>query len=100
MLLLGLLLIALGVVLALAGLFGTEISGSDIEVIGIEVSPVALFLLGLGAGVALMLGLSVARWGARRELRQRKERKEMGELSEKLDRADAGRRRDLDEDRP
>ena len=100
MLLLGLVLIAAGALLVLAGLFTTELSGGDVEILGIGLAPSALFLVGLAAGVCLLLGLSVSRFGVRRELRQRKERKHLDELSEKLDRAEAERRRDLDEDRP
>ncbi|MCW2815396.1 MAG: hypothetical protein JWN84_2851 [Nocardioides sp.] len=100
MLLLGLLLIAVGAVLVIGGVFASEVSGGQVEILGIDMSPTAFFLVGTAAGACILLGLSVARWGARRELKQRKERKEIDELSEKLDRAEAGRRRELDEDRP
>ncbi len=97
MLLLGLLLIAVGAVLVIGGVFASEVSGGQVEILGIDMSPMAFFLVGTAAGACILLGLSVARWGARRELKQRKE---LDELSEKLDRAEAGRRRELDEDRP
>ena len=42
---------------------------------------------------------SISKYGIRRELKQRKENKKMEELSEKLDRAEAERRKDLDDDR-
>lgn len=100
MLLLGLIIIAVGAVLVILGVFGTEVSGSEVEIMGIEVSPTVLFLLGLVAGVCILFGFTVTRFGAKRELRQRKEQKKLDELSEKLDRAEAGRRRELDEDRP
>lgn len=100
MLLLGLLIIAVGAVLLIGGIFAAEVSGQQVELLGIDLSPMAFFLAGTAAGVLVLLGLWVSKAGARRELRQRKERKEMADLSEKLDRAEAGRRRELDEDRP
>lgn len=100
MLLLGLLLIAIGVVLAIGGVFGSGVTLGQAEFMGIDVSPTALFLIGVAAGVLVLFGLSVTRFGARRELKQRKEQKKLDELSKKLDRAEEGRRRDLDEDRP
>jgi uncharacterized membrane protein SpoIIM required for sporulation len=100
MLLLGLLVLLVGVVLILVGVFSTEVSPTgQIEVLGIDVGPTTLFVLGIAAGAAVLWGLSIARFGVRRSLQQRKEQKKMEELSEKLDRADAERRRDADEDR-
>ncbi|WP_148616218.1 hypothetical protein [Nocardioides rubriscoriae] len=99
MLLLGLVLIAVGAVLVIGGVFAAEITGGQAEFMGIDVSPMALFLLGTAAGVCVLLGLSLVRFGARRELRQRKERKSIDELSQKLDRAEAERRRDIDDER-
>ncbi len=99
MLLLGLLLIAVGAVLVIGGVFAADVSGGQVEFMGIDVSPMALFLLGTAAGACVLLGLSVARFGARRELQRRKERKNLDELSQKLDRAEAERRRDIDDER-
>ena len=98
MLILGLVIIAVGAILVIGGLFATEMKGSDIEFFGIGVTPTAFFLIGLLAGLFILFGLSVTKWGAKRELKQRKEQKKMDELSEKLDRAEAGRRRDIDDD--
>ena len=99
MLLLGLLLIAVGAVLVIGGVFAADVSGGQVEFMGIDVSPMALFLLGTAAGACVLLGLSVSRFGARRELQRRKERKNLDELSQKLDRAEAERRRDIDDER-
>lgn len=98
MLILGLLLIAVGAIVILAVLFTTEVSSSgQIDVLGIDVSAQTLFVLGIIAAVAVLWGLWIAKYGAKRGLRQRREQKKLDELSQKLDRAEAGRNRDLDE---
>ncbi len=100
MLLLGLLVVLVGVVLILLGVFATDVSPlGQIDIIGIDIGTTTLFLLGIGAGAAVLFGSSIAKYGVRRGLKQRKENKKMEELSEKLDRAEAERRRDLDGDR-
>lgn len=99
MLLLGLAVILVAVVLILLGLFATDVSSvGQIDIIGIDISTATLFVLGVIAGVAVPWGFAISRYGVRRGLKQRKENKKMEELSEKLDRAEAERRRDLDED--
>ncbi|WP_134767853.1 hypothetical protein [Nocardioides sp. 1609] len=98
MLILGLVVILVGAVLVVGGLFTTEVKGGDVEILGVGVSPSALFVVGLVAGLCILVGLWLTKWGTQRGLRQRKEQKKIDELSEKLDRADAGRRRDLDDD--
>lgn len=104
MLLLGLILIALGALVIVAAVFTVEIVGGDIELAGVEVTPLGLFLIGVGAGVAVLWGFAIFKWGTKRGLARRREQKKLNELSEKLDRADAERRHDIgdhaDEDRP
>ncbi len=104
MLLLGLILIALGALVIVAAVFTVEIVGGDIELAGVEVTPLGLFLLGVGAGVAVLWGFAIFKWGTKRGLARRREQKKLNELSEKLDRADAERRHDIDDhadpDRP
>jgi len=97
MLLLGMILIALGALAIVAAVFTVEIVGGHIELLGVEVSPLVLFLIGVGAGAAILWGFGVFKWGTKRGLARRRERKELNELNEKLDRADADRRQDLDE---
>lgn len=102
MLLLGLVLIALGGLAIVAAVFGTDVDGT-IEFLGQDVSGLALFLLGLGSGVAIWWGFSIFKWGTKRGWARRKEQKKMEELSEKLDRVEA-RDHDIEEhvdkDRP
>lgn len=100
MLLLGLAVILVGVVLILLGVLATDVSPlGQIDIIGIDVGTTTLFVLGIAAGAAVLWGGSLAKYGIRRSLKQRKEDKKMEQLSEKLDRAEAERRRDLDSDR-
>ena len=99
MLILGLLLVAAGTVVIIAAVFTAEVTGGQIEVIGIEVGAIALFVLGVAAAVAILWGFSIGKFGARRSMRQRKENQRLEELSEKLDRVEAERRKDPDEDK-
>ena len=99
MLILGLLLILAGIAVILAALFTAEVTDGQIEIIGIEVGAVVLFVLGLASAVAILWGFSIGKFGARRSLRQRREQHRLEELSEKLDRVEAERRKDPDEDK-
>jgi Zn-dependent protease with chaperone function len=100
MLILGLLLVAAGVLLLLAAVFTAETTGvgAAVEIVGTEVGAVTLFLLGLGAGIAILWGLSLAKFGARRSLRQRREQQRLTKLSEQLDKVEAERRHDHDDE--
>jgi hypothetical protein len=104
MLLLGLILIALGALAIVAAVFTVDIVGGDIELIGVELTPLGLFLIGVGAGAAVLWGFDLFKWGTKRGLARRREQKQLNELSEKLDRADPDRRHDIgdhaDRDRP
>ena len=104
MLLLGLILIALGALAIVAAVVTVELVGGDIELIGIELTPLGLFLIGVAAGAAVLWGFDIFKWGTKRGPARRREQKQLNELSEKLDRADAERRHDIgehaDQDRP
>ncbi len=100
MVILGVLLLLLGAAVIVAALFTAEVSGGDLQLIGVDVSPPVLFLFGVGAAAALALGWWILKYGVRREWRQRKEQKHFEELSEKLGDADRNRDRDIDQDDP
>ena|SRR5829696_5356627 len=91
MVILGLLLIILGAIAILSAIFVSEGSA---ELLGIEMSSLAIFLVGVAAGAAVLWGFTLLRWGTRRSLAHRRERKELHRLSEKLDRSDSERRED------
>jgi hypothetical protein len=99
MLILGLLLVVAGAAVIVAAVFTAEVSGGQIEIVGIEVGAVTLFVLGVVATVAILWGFSIGKFGARRSIRQRREDNRLQELSEKLDRVEAERRKDPDDDR-
>jgi len=100
MVILGLLLITGGALLIAAAVFTVEITAGQLEVLGTEVGALTLFLLGVGAGIAILWGVAISKFGAKRSLAKRRESKKINELSEKLQHAESERRRDIDEDDP
>ncbi|CAB4725606.1 MAG: hypothetical protein F2667_11920 [Actinobacteria bacterium] len=94
MVILGFALIFGGALVIAASVFTAQLTDGRVELIGVEVTPISLFLLGVGAGVAILWGFTILKYGARRSLRQRRDQKKLEELSEKLDRVD--RRNDGD----
>ena len=89
MVVLGLLLILLGAAAVLAALFLSEGTAS---LLGSDLSALSIFLIGVGAGAAIIWGYTILKWGTRRGLARRRERRELNRLSEKLDRVESERR--------
>jgi len=104
MVILGLLLIALGALAIVCGLFATQIVGGNLQFLGQDIGPVTLFLIGVGSAVAIWWGLWILKSGSKRSWARRKEQKRLEQLSEKLDNVDEQRRMDVEEheekDRP
>jgi type VI protein secretion system component VasK len=104
MVMLGLILIALGALAIVCGLFATEIAGDKVQFLGQDISPAVLFLIGVGAAVAIWWGLWLVKSGSKRSWARRKEQKRLQELSAKLDDVDERKRMDVEEhedkDRP
>ena len=90
----GLLLIIAGALAVVAAVFTAE--GTGVELLGVDITALGLYLIGLGSGAAILWGFGITKWGTKRSLRQRREAKQLGELSEKLDKHDADRRTDDD----
>jgi hypothetical protein len=99
MLVFGLILIVLGVLALLAGLFTAGDTG-DASLLGIHLGATTVFLVGVFAGVAVLWGFTITKFGTRRELQHRRDQRRLRELSEKLDRVDADRQREDGDDRP
>ena len=91
MVILGMLLLGIGILAILAGVF---VSADSAEFLGMELPARAIFLIGVGAGAAVIWGFTIFKLGTKRELRQRREHKELSKLSEKLDRVETERHRD------
>lgn len=89
MVILGLLLIALGIIATLAAFFVSE---GTAELLGMQMSPFEIFLVGLVAGAFILWGFTILKFGTRRELLRRKERKELDDLSARLKERDGDRR--------
>jgi type VI protein secretion system component VasK len=104
MVILGLILIALGALAIVCGIFVSEIDNGHLQLLGQDVSPAAFFLIGVAAAVAIWWGLWILKSGSKRSWARRKEQKRLEELSEKLDDVDAQRRVEIAEhqerDRP
>ena len=104
MVILGLVLLALGALAIVCGLFTTEVDGGELHFLGQELSPAALFLIGVGSALAIWWGLWILKSGSKRSWARRKEQKRLEQLSEKLDAVEADRRLNVDEqehrDRP
>ena len=94
----GLVLVALGAVLVVLGLFTSEVKFEDneatVEIANVNLSTEGLFLAGVVAAALILVGLWVIKVGAKMSWKHRKEQKRLEELSEKLDKAEANRRRD------
>ena len=104
MILLGLVLILLAALAIVAALFTAEVSGTEVELLGLDMGPVELFLVGLGAGLAIWWGFWLFKAGSSRSLARRREQKRLSELSDQLHQVEADRQRDVDhheeKDRP
>jgi membrane protein implicated in regulation of membrane protease activity len=88
MVILGLLLIVLGALAIVAAVFTNDGSAS---LLGIDMSVLAVFLVGVAAGAFILWGWSILKYGTKQGLRQRRERRKLTELSEKLDRVQGER---------
>jgi len=91
----GLLLMLVGALAVVAAVFTAD--GSNVELLGLDVSAFGMYLIGLASGVAILWGFTISKWGTKRNLRQRRENKQLNDLSEKLDRREADRRDDNDD---
>ena len=89
MVILGLVLIIAGAIAVLSAIFVSEGSG---ELLGIDMSSLAIFLVGVAAGAAILWGFTILKWGTRRSIEHRRERKKINDLSHKLDAVEAERR--------
>ena len=89
MVIFGLVLLALGAVLVVLGLFTSEVKFEDnqatVEIANVNLSTEGLFLAGVTAAALIFIGLWALKLGAKMGWKHRKEQKRLNELSEKLD---------------
>jgi membrane protein implicated in regulation of membrane protease activity len=85
MMVLGVLLIAAGLLAVAAAVLST--SGSA-TFLGADLGATTIFLLGLGAGLAIVWGYSITKLGARRSWRLRRENRRLRELNERNEQRD------------
>jgi hypothetical protein len=95
MVILGLLLILVGAFAILIGLLGID---GTAEMLGTDLHGTTIFLIGVGSGVAVLWGWTLAKFGLKRGLQRRRESKQVKVLSEKLDRVEAERREEQADD--
>lgn len=104
MVIFGLILLVLGALLVLAGLFSSEVTFEDneatVELWNVNLSTEGLFLAGVLAAALILVGLWSIKLGAKMGWKHRKEQKRLNELSEKLDKVELERRRDADDESP
>jgi type VI protein secretion system component VasK len=104
MVILGLVLIAVGALAIVCGLFTSELDGTQLQFLGQDLSPAALFIIGVGSAVLIWWGLWILKAGSKRSWAHRKEQKRLEKLSAQLDDVEARRRIDVDhheeKDRP
>lgn len=101
MVILGLVLLIVGVLGILAGVFGAEAESTsskgqtDVHTtfLGIEMSANSLFILGIVSTLLVVGGLWLMKAGAKQGWKRRKEQKRLTELSDKLDEVELERRR-------
>ena len=102
MVIFGLVLVALGAVIVVLGLFTSEVKFEDneatVEIANVNLSTEGLFLAGVIAAALILVGLWAIKLGAKMGWKHRKEQKRLNELSEKLDKVELDRRRKEDED--
>lgn len=94
MVVLGLILVAAGALGILAAVLTAD---GTTELLGTDISALAMYLVGLGSGLAIWWGFTIGKFGTKRSLRQRRESKQLNELSEKLEKHEAERRDDGDD---
>ena len=91
MVILGMLLLGIGIIAILAAVF---VSSGTARVPRNGPPALTIFLVGVGAGAAVIWGFTIFKLGTKRELRQRREHKELSKLSQKLDKVESERHAD------
>ena len=94
---LGLVLLVVGALVLVAGIFTTGDAGGGASILGVHLGTTSIFLLGVFAGVAIVWGLGITRFGGKRHLQQRKEKRHLQKMAARLEEMERSERKDGDE---
>lgn len=87
-------MVALGIVLMLLGglalVSAIFVSEGSAELLGMDLSALTIFVIGFVAGVFVLWGFSLTKWGTRRGLAAGRERRELRKESRARERAQTG----------
>ncbi|MEU6134921.1 hypothetical protein [Nocardioides sp. NPDC047086] len=92
MLILGLVLIVVAAVLIVLGLFTTgngDLDDPTATLLGLPVGSTTIFVIGLVAGVLLLFGLSLTKWGGKHQMKYMKDKRQLRSLTKTLQDAEA-----------
>ena len=87
MLILGLVLIVVAAVLIVLGLFTTgngDLDDPTATLLGLPAGATTIFVIGLVAGVLLLFGLSLTKWGGKHQVKGMKEKRKWRKLAKTL----------------
>ncbi|MBG6094025.1 hypothetical protein [Nocardioides luteus] len=87
MLILGLVLIVVAAALVVLGLFTTgngDLDDPTATLLGLPVGATTIFVIGLVAGVLLLLGLWLTKWGGKLQAKNMKEKRHLRKLAQSL----------------
>jgi hypothetical protein len=92
MLILGLVLIVVAAVLIVLGLFTTgngDIDDPTATLLGLPVGSTTIFVIGLVAGLLLLFGLSLTKWGGKHQMKYMKDKRQMRSMAKTLQEAES-----------
>lgn len=90
MLALGLVLLVLGVLVLLAGIFTAGDSGAA-SLVGVHLGATTVFLLGVFSAAAILLGLWCVKLGTKRSIKLARDQRRLQHLSRQLDKIESER---------
>jgi hypothetical protein len=90
MLALGLLLLVIGVLVLLAGIFTAGDTGTA-SLVGVHLGATTVFLLGVFSAASILLGLWCVKYGTKRSIKHARDQRRLQHLSRKLDKIEAER---------
>ncbi|SDK24056.1 hypothetical protein SAMN05428985_103165 [Nocardioides sp. YR527] len=92
MLILGLVLIVVAAALIVLGLFTTgngDLDDPTATLLGLPVGSTTIFVIGLVAGVLLLFGVSLTKWGGKHQMKYMKDKRQMRSMAKTLQEAEA-----------